>query len=103
MKLWIALFFSAAPILFAADTLDAAIARNRMGTLVIRTSPGAKVAVEQVRHEFWFGATLPNGAFNGRMSAEDIAHFKETFLANFNAAVPENALKWPDMEPERGK
>ena len=52
----------------AADAdLDAAIARNRMGTLVIRTAPGAKVAVEQVRHEFWFGATLP-AASSGRMT-----------------------------------
>jgi len=30
-----------------------------MGTLVIHTAPGANVTVEQVRHEFWFGATLP--------------------------------------------
>jgi endo-1,4-beta-xylanase len=93
----------AGPSLFAADALDAVIARIRMGTLVIRTPPGAKVSVEQLRHEFWFGATLPNGVFNGRASADDIARFKETFLANFNAGVPENALKWPDMEPERGK
>ncbi len=92
-----------APALFAADALDDAIAKNRMGTLVIRAAPGAKISVEQLRHEFWFGATLPNGVFNGRMSADDIAKFKQVFLANFNAAVLENAFKWPDMEPERGK
>ena len=51
----------------AADAgLDASIAKNRMGTLVIHTAPGAKVTVEQVRHEFWFGATLPGGVFSGR-------------------------------------
>ena len=51
----------------AADSLDEAIAKNRTGTLVIQAKPGTRVSVEQVRHEFWFGATLPNGAFNGRM------------------------------------
>lgn len=88
---------------FAADPLDAAIAKNRMGTLVVRAAPGTKVTVEQVRHEFWFGATLPNGVFNGRMSADEAGQFQKVFLGNFNAAVLENAFKWPDMEPERGK
>jgi endo-1,4-beta-xylanase len=92
-----------APAMFATDALDAAIAKNRMGTLVIRAAPGAAIAVEQVRHEFWFGATLPNGVFNGRMGADDAAKFQKVFLDNFNAAVLENAFKWPDMEPERAK
>lgn len=94
---------AAAPALVAADALDAAIAKNRMGTLVVKAAPGAKVSVEQVRHEFWFGATLPNGVFNGRTPEDVAARFKATFLANFNAAVVENAFKWHDMEPERGK
>ena len=52
---------------YAADAnLDTSIANIRMGTLVIRTAPGAKITVEQVRHEFWFGATLPGGIFSGR-------------------------------------
>jgi endo-1,4-beta-xylanase len=92
-----------APGLFAADALDAAIGKTRIGTLVVRAPPGTRISVEQVRHEFWFGATLPNGVFNGRMNADDTAKFKQVFLANFNAAVLENAFKWPDMEPERGK
>jgi GH35 family endo-1,4-beta-xylanase len=87
----------------AADALDAAIANNRMGTIVIRAAPGTRVQVEQVRHEFWFGATLPNGVFNGRTPTETAERFKNVFAANFNAAVLENAFKWPDMEPERGK
>ena len=99
----LALFTTATGGLFAADALDAAIAKNRTGTLVIRATPGAKVTVEQLRHEFWFGATLPTGAFNGRMNADDLAHFKEVFLGNFNAGVIESAFKWHDMEPERGK
>ncbi len=88
----------------ASDTdLDAAIARTRMGTLVIRTAPGAAIRVEQLRHEFWFGATLPAGMFTGRNSPADIAHFQETFLSNFNAGVIESAFKWHEMEPQRGQ
>jgi endo-1,4-beta-xylanase len=105
MKLWntLALLVATGSGLAAADALDAAIAKNRTGTLVIRATPGAKVTVEQIRHEFWFGATLPTGAFNGRMSADDVARFKDVFLGNFNAGVIEAAFKWHDMEPERGK
>ena len=56
----------------AADAdLDAAIAKHRTGRLVIRTRPGAKVSVEQLKHDFWFGATLPNGIFSGKAPAED--------------------------------
>ncbi len=90
--------------LSAADAdLDAAIARDRMGTLVIRARPGARVSVEQLRHEFWFGATVPTGVFTGRTSADDIAKFKQVFTSHFNAGVIEASFKWHDMEPERGK
>jgi GH35 family endo-1,4-beta-xylanase len=82
---------------------DAAIARERMGTLVIHAAPGARVSVEQLRHEFWFGATLPTGIFTGRNTPEDIAKFQETFLANFNAGVIEGSFKWHEMEPKRGQ
>jgi GH35 family endo-1,4-beta-xylanase len=93
-----------AAALFAAETdLDSSIARQRMGTLVIRTTPGAKVSVEQMRHEFWFGATLPGGIFTGRNSPEDIAKFKEIFTSNFNAGVIEAAFKWDVMERVRGQ
>jgi GH35 family endo-1,4-beta-xylanase len=93
---------AAAPAV-AADTLDEAIAKNRMGSLVVHAKPGAKVSVEQLRHEFWFGATLPNGVFNGRMAPAEAERFQIVFLENFNAGVVENAFKWIDMEPERGK
>jgi endo-1,4-beta-xylanase len=90
--------------MFAAEAdLDSSIARHRMGALVIRTTPGAKVSVEQMRHEFWFGATLPNGVFTGRTSPEDIAKYKEIFASHFNAGVIEAAFKWHDMERERGQ
>jgi GH35 family endo-1,4-beta-xylanase len=91
-----------AAVCAAQDALDESIAKVRMGTLVIRTAPGAKVSVEQLRHEFWFGATLPDGIFSGRSKPEDIAKFKEIFTSHFNAGVPENALKWLSMERERG-
>jgi len=90
--------------MFAAEAdLDSSIARHRMGALVIRTAPGAKVSVEQIRHEFWFGATLPTGVFTGRTSPEDIAKYKEIFASHFNAGVIEAAFKWHDMERERGQ
>jgi GH35 family endo-1,4-beta-xylanase len=89
--------------LYAADAnLDASIAQNRMGTLTIRTAPGAKVSVEQIRHEFWFGATLPTGIFSGRGNPDDVAKFQEVFASHFNAGVPEVALKWDAMEPQKG-
>jgi endo-1,4-beta-xylanase len=82
--------------------LDRDIARNRMGTLVVRAQAGARVSVEQIRHEFWFGATLPGSIFNGRATPDDVAAFTRTFLELFNAGVIESAFKWHDMERERG-
>jgi endo-1,4-beta-xylanase len=95
--------FGVAALPAATPDLDAPIARERMGTLVVRARPGAKVSVEQLRHEFWFGATLPGGIFTGRNSADDIARFKQVFTSHFNAGVIEAAFKWHDMEPEKGK
>ena len=92
-----------AVLLGAADAdLDAAIAKHRTGALIIRAKPGAKISVEQVRHEFWFGATLPTGVFTGRTSPEDAAKYKGVFLSHFNAGVIEAAFKWHDMERQKG-
>jgi endo-1,4-beta-xylanase len=90
-------------ISFGDESIDARIRQNRMGELIVKAKPGAKVHVEQVRHEFWFGAAIANQAFDGRMSPEDTAKYKKVFLENFNAAATENALKWGVMEWERGK
>ena len=98
----LALLLGAAVSLRAEADLEQSIAKNRMGTLVIRTTPGAKVNVEQLRHEFWFGATLPGSVFTGQASPEDIAKFKDIFATHFNAGVIEAAFKWHDMEKERG-
>lgn len=83
--------------------LDQAIAKNRMGTLVIQTTPGARVRVEQLRHDFWFGAALSAGFFGKNADTEDAKKYRETFLANFNSGVTESAVKWHAMEPRRGE
>lgn len=87
----------------AQTNIDPMIRRHRMGELIIEAAPGATVKVEQVRHAFWFGAALANSPFSGRMDPQTEKRYKETFLANFNAAVTENALKWLDMEPRQGQ
>lgn len=86
-----------------ADVVDDAIRKHRMGTLVIQTSPDVDVRVEQQRHEFWFGCAISSGIFGGRAGSEDVDRYKELFLANFNAAVTENAVKWQPMEPRQGE
>ncbi len=95
-------FGAGAPGKLTPDALAARIRQHRMGDLVVRAKPGAAIHVEQLRHEFWFGAALSSGAFGGRMSADDQRRYKETFLANFNVAVTENAVKWLSMERRRG-
>jgi endo-1,4-beta-xylanase len=85
------------------DAIEARIRQYRMGNLIIKAKPGAEVHVKQLRHEFWFGAALSSGAFTGRMNPADQRKYEETFLANFNAAVTENALKWHSMEPRQGQ
>ena len=83
--------------------IDPMIRQHRMGTLVVKAEPGATVRVEQVRHEFWFGAAISSSAFGGRLDPEDRRRYQETFLANFNAGVTENAVKWHAMERRRGQ
>ena len=83
--------------------LDQSIAKHRKGILTVRAKPGAKVSIEPLQHEFWFGATLPGSVFTGRATPEDIEKFKKTFLEFFNAGVIESAFKWHDMERERGQ
>jgi len=90
------------PLAMGSD-LDDAIRKVRMGTLVIETTPGAEVRVEQQRHEFWFGAALASQMFGERANPEVAAQYKKVFLENFNAAVTENALKWPSMERRQGQ
>ncbi len=83
--------------------IDQSIATNRKGEITIRSKPNAEVIVEQIKHEFWFGCAIPNSFVDGSMTANDKKQFEEKFLANFNSAVTENAVKWPSMEPQKGK
>lgn len=85
------------------DYLDQAISRHRKGQLLITAPAGANVQVTQLAHEFWFGAAIANGLGSGSMDPDDRRRYSARFLENFNSAVTENALKWANMEPEKGK
>ena len=69
------------------DDIDQMIRQNRMGELAVKAKPGAAVRVEQVKHEFWFGAAISSSIFSGRDDSADKRKYKEVFLNNFNAAV----------------
>ncbi len=86
-----------------AQSIDEGIEQHRKGQLIIEASPGAEVSIRQLSHEFWFGAAIANGLGSGNMSPDDLHKYKAHFLKNFNSAVTENALKWANMEPEKGK
>lgn len=81
----------------------AAIAKHRQGQLIVHAKPGDKVTIEQLSHEFWFGCAISNYLVGDRWSEDDVRRYKEHFLANFNSAVTENAVKWASMEPQRGR
>jgi len=85
------------------DAIDKSIAAMRMGELIVKTRIGDQVTIEQLSHQFWFGCAISNSAFDGSMSGDDLIQYKEKFVANFNAAVTENAVKWENMERVRGK
>jgi endo-1,4-beta-xylanase len=82
---------------------ELSVYNHRMGELIVKAKPGATVNIEQVAHEFWFGCAIPNSFVNGSMSENDKKQFEEKFLANFNSAVTENALKWGNMERQKGQ
>jgi len=83
--------------------IEESIERNRKGEIVIKAKRGANVKVEQVAHEFWFGCAIPNSFVDGSMPENDKKQFEEKFLANFNSAVTENAVKWGTMERRKGE
>ena len=85
------------------DDLDKNIQKNRTGVIVIKTAPNTTVKVEQLKHEFWFGCAINGRLFSERSSDEDKKIYREKFLENFNSAVTESALKWGNMEREKGK
>ena len=101
------------PVCFAQDdisakvtpsAINARISEIRMGNIIVKTSPGADVKIQQVRHEFLFGTAIANQLAEkdeNAMSPEDRKMFLKILAENFNYAVHENALKWYDCEKER--
>ncbi len=83
--------------------INQSIAKNRKGELIIKAKPGVPITIEQVSHEFWFGCAITDQIFNGSASESDVKQYKEKFLENFNSAVTENAVKWLNMERQKGK
>lgn len=79
------------------------IAQHRKGQLLVQAKPGDQVTVEQLSHDFWFGAAIGNGLADNSMSDADKKQYKEKFLENFNSAVTENAVKWLSMERNKGE
>jgi endo-1,4-beta-xylanase len=78
--------------------------KHRMGTIVVRTTPGAKVTVRQLAHEFWFGTAINRRAFiNGELAMADKEKYLAVLKDNFNSAVHENALKWYSTEKTQGE
>lgn len=96
-------FILAAELFAQYPQINDDIAKLRKGGITIKTKPGDKVSIEQLSHEFWFGAAITNGIAGSRMSEEDIKQYKSKFLENFNSAVTENAVKWIDMERNKGE
>jgi endo-1,4-beta-xylanase len=83
--------------------IDESIEKHRKGELLIKAKPGNRVTVEQLSHEFWFGCAITNSIIGSSMPDNDLMQYKEKFLKNFNSAVTENALKWGNMERQKGK
>lgn len=99
--------------------------KYRMGTLVVKAKPGAKVKVEQTRHDFLFGTSLNDQMWatkadfddpkvwgddfdwlNEKWRYEFIEANRERYYQlikdNFNIGVFQNAAKWFNVEPEEG-
>jgi len=83
------------------SAIEARIAEIRVGDIIVKTSPGTDVKVQQIRHEFLFGTAITNRLAEkdeNPMSPENRKMFLKVLAENFNYAVHENALKWYDCE-----
>ncbi len=104
---------------------DENIEKYRMGTLVVKAKPGAKVKVEQTRHDFLFGTSLNDQMWATKADFDDPRVWGDDFnwlnekwryefieanrqryyqlvKDNFNIGVFQNAAKWFNVEPEEG-
>ena len=85
------------------EEIDRSIAKIRKGELTVKAKAGEQITIEQVSHQFWFGCSITENAFNGTMEESDLKQYKEKFLENFNSGVIQNAFKWKYMEREKGE
>ena len=77
--------------------------KHRMGLLVVKTMPGAKVTVRQMAHAFWFGTAVSSHMLNSTLSSADKDKYLAVLKDNFNSAVHENAMKWHSTEKTQGE
>ncbi len=89
---------------------DKRIEKIRKGDLTVRVVdskgkpvPGAKVTIEQTRHEFRFGTCINARLFGPRGDNESGKKYRNILKEYFNCAVFENAFKWPQFEPLQDK
>ena len=95
------LMLAVAPALASPKADAEAIARHRMGTIIVKTQAGRKVKVTQLRHEFWFGTALSRKMFRDGIDPKEKQQYLKLVKKNFNCAVHENALKWYGTESKR--
>ncbi len=82
---------------------EARIEKIRKGNLTIvvkdksgKPVRGAQVAVRMRKHAFLFGTAVNATALSSqRLSAENLARYKQEIVRLFNFAVMENEMKWP--------
>jgi endo-1,4-beta-xylanase len=82
---------------------EARIEKIRKGDLTVfvkdkagKPVRGAQVAVRMRKHEFLFGTAVNATALSSqRLSAENLARYKQEIVRLFNFAVLENEMKWP--------
>ncbi len=82
---------------------EARIEKFRKGylTVVVKDKAGkpvrgAEVSLRMRKHAFGFGTAVSGGSLSSqRLSAENLAKYKEEILKLFNFAVMENETKWP--------
>jgi GH35 family endo-1,4-beta-xylanase len=88
------------------EAAEARIERIRKAEFVVRVedsggkpAPGVPVRIRMVRHAFGWGTAVAARQLLG--AGEDADRYRRALLENFNMAVLENDLKWPQWEQNR--
>jgi endo-1,4-beta-xylanase len=87
------------------------IERIRKGNLAVLVKDkagkpvrGAEVSVRMRKHAFLFGTAVNATALSSqRLSAENLARYKQEIVQLFNFAVMENEMKWPQWSNEASR